>query len=763
MRIKKLLSVVAVSIYMGVCALNAQSTLSQKNKKINEVNPFIGNANFGTTNPGAVVPNGLMSVTPFNVGGDSPLNKYDKDARWWSTPYTTDNKYFTGFSHVNLSGVGCPELGSLLLMATSGNLDVDYKNYGSTISNEVAHPGYYSAFIDKYKIKAEVSATKRSSIAAFTFQEKGNANILLNLGQGLSNETGSKVVFLNDSTIIGSKIMGTFCYEPQAVFAQYFAMRISKKSKDNGYWKMQAPKKGVEAEWDKDNGKYKIYRNYKKDMMGDDIGAYLSYPVEAGETIYVQIGVSFTSVENALLNLNTEQKTFDFAKVKEEAENEWEKALSVVDIEGGTKDQRTMFYTAMYHLLIHPNILQDVNGDYPAMGSLKTLNTKHNRYTVYSLWDTYRNVHPLLSLLYPQTQLDMVRSMVDMYKESGWLPKWELYSQETYTMDGDPSLIVINDTYQRGLRDFDIEAAWEAMWKSANAPSKENKMRPDNDDYLKYGYVPIREQFDNSVAHALEYYVADYNLAQFAKSLGKMKEYKILMKRAMGYKNYYDKKEYKVFRPITPDGKFLNPFNPEQGKDFEPSPGFHEGTAWNYTFFVPFDIKGLMKLMGGEKEFVNKLQYVFDSGNFDPTNEPDIAYPYLFSYTSKDAWRTQKYTDYIIKKYFGNSPEGLPGNDDTGTMSTWLIYSMLGFYPDSPGDMSYTLTTPTFDKVTIKLDKKYYKNDIVIEKKYNGDKKDAIYFNQIELAGKTYKNKYRITNNDLLNSGKIVFYAENRK
>jgi len=289
---------------------------------------------------------------------------------------------------------------------------------------------------------------------------------------------------------------------------------------------------GVEAEWDHDHGRYKLYPTYRKEMSGNDVGVWFTFDTKPGEVIYVQTGVSFVSAENALLNLDTEQRGFDFAAVRASAEDAWEQALRVVEVEGGTQEQRTVFYTALYHLLIHPNILQDVNGEYPMMASLRTGKTSHDRYTVYSLWDTYRNVHPLLSLLYPRKQLAMVQSMLDMYREGGWLPKWELYGQETLTMEGDPSLIVINDTWQRGIRDFDVNLAYEAMLKGATTPGKDNLMRPDNDDYLSRGYVPLREKFDNSVSHALEYYLADWNLSQFARSLGKKKDADLAMDAA---------------------------------------------------------------------------------------------------------------------------------------------------------------------------------------------------------------------------------------
>ncbi len=748
----------------GYLSLGLVLQAQTKKRLIDEVNPFIGTTNYGTTNPGAVLPNGLMSVTPFNVMGSKEYNKTDKDDRWWSTPYTAENKFFTGFSHVNLSGVGCPELGSILISASSGELDVDYKHYGSPMSRESAKPGYYRTTLDKYQIQAEVTATLRSALASFTFDKGGKSHILVNLGQGLTNESGATVRFLNDSTIVGSKLMGTFCYNPQAVFNQYFAIRISRRAPQAGYWKMQPAMHGVEAEWDKDNGKYKLYPTYRREMSGNDVGVWFSFDTKPGEKIYVQTGVSFVSEQNALLNLNTEQPTLDFAATRARAEEAWEKTLSVIEVEGGTPEERTVFYTSLYHLQIHPNILQDVNGEYPQMGSLKVAKTSHDRYTVYSLWDTYRNVHPLLSLLYPRKQLAMVQTMLDMYKESGWLPKWELYGQETFTMEGDPAIIVINDTWQRGIRDFDTKLAYEAMLRGATTPGKDNKLRPDFDDYASRGYVPLREKFDNSVSHALEYYIADWNLSQFASALGKKKDAQLFARRASGYKHYYDK-ESGLLRPILPDGKFITPFHPTLGRDFEPNPGFHEGNSWNYSFYIPHDIYGLAKLMGGERKFVDKLQSVFDKDNYDPANEPDIAYPYLFTYFPKEAWRTQRLTRELLPKLYHNTTGGIPGNDDTGAMSAWAIYTMLGFYPDCPGSTSYALTTPTFDRVTIHLDKKYYSQPtLVIEKKAapQGGSEKGAYFRSFELGNKLYKNVYRLDHKAMTEGGKLTFFTEDK-
>lgn len=714
------------------------------------VNPFVGTTNFGTCNPGAVCPSGMMSAVPFNVMG-SDLNNYDKDARWWSTPYDNTNVYFTGYSHVNLSGVGCPDLGSLLLMPThTDTLCVDFRHYGSTYTDEQATPGYYTNRLTKYGIKTEVTATPRSSMARFTFP-KGKSHILLNLGEGLTNESGATVRMTADNEFEGSKLLGTFCYDArQAVFPIYFVMRVERVPAASGYWKFQRPKKGVEAEWDPDDNRYKIYTNYRKEMSGDDIGAWFTFDAVEGEQVEVRMGVSFVSIANARENLEKEQGDRHFDELRAEARARWNADLGRISVEGGTEEQRRVFYTGLYHLLIHPNVLQDVNGQYPAMESDQIRTAQGNRYTVFSLWDTYRNVHQLLTLVYPERQRDMLNSMLDMYKEHGWLPKWELYGRETYTMEGDPSIPVIVDSWMKGMCHFDVELAYEAMRKGATTPGKDNKLRPDNDDYMKLGYVPLREEFDNSVSHALEYYIADYALSRMAEALGKTADAKLFRQRAMGYKHYFSK-EAGTLRPLLPDGSFLTPFNPHQGENFEPCPGFHEGSAWNYTFYVPHDIPGLAKLMGGRKAFVDKLQSVFDTGAYDPANEPDIAYPYLFSYFKGEEWRTQKLTRELLNKYFTTQPNGIPGNEDTGTMSAWAIFSMMGFYPNCPGEPTYILTAPVFDKVTIKLQPEYYKQrQLVIEAP--GATGSKAYIKRVTLGGKAVKTSI-ITHDELVNAG----------
>lgn len=726
------------------------SVTSQAQQPADFVNPFIGTTNFGTTNPGAVTPNSMMSVVPFNVMG-SDLNIFDKDNRWWSAPYEYNNKFFTGYAHVALSGVGCPEASSLLVMPTSGNLDVNYFSYGSEYTDEIATPGYYSNRLAKYGIKTEVTATTRTSCERFTFPA-GKGNIILNLGQGLTNECGAMVRRVSSTEIEGFKLLGTFCYTTQAVFPIYFVIRVSKEPQTSGPWKFQPLLTGVEAEWTPDDGTYKLYENYYKEIAGDNIGYRFCYDnLLEGEQINVQIGVSFVSVENARENLDAEQEEKGFDEILAQAEERWNNELGRIKVEGGTQDQKSIFYTALYHALIHPSTISDVNGEYPKMESGETGKSDHTRYTVFSLWDTYRNLHQLLTLVYPEKQTDMLRSMTGMYEEGGWLPRWELFGRETYTMEGDPAAIVLADSWIKGLRDFDIEKAYEAMLKSATTEGAKNPIRPDIDPYINDGYIPLWYfandlSGDNSVSHALEYCSADYAIAQLADSLGDKARAKEFLKRSQSYRRYFCK-EHGTLRPLTKDGEFLGDFDPATGKNFENVPGFHEASAWCYTFAVPHDIDGLTKLMGGKNNFIKSLQNVFDNGLYDPANEPDIVYAYLFSRFKGEEWRTQKEVKKILDGNYKNAPDGIPGNDDTGTMSAWAVFSMMGIYPDCPGEPYYTITTPVFDRVEITLP------DGAVTIECDRPSPESHYIAEVKVNGK--KNGYRISHKQLLDNARI--------
>ena len=716
------------------------------------VDPFIGTADYSATHPGAVVPHGMMAVVPFNVTG-SELNRYDKDTRWWSTPYDIRNNYSVGFAHGALSGVGCPEMGAIITMATTGAMQADATLRGSTYSDEVAKPGYYATTYEQFNVRAEATATDRASVERYTFNEGGEANIIIDLGTALSNESGAMLRQVSATEVEGMRLLGTFCYTNQAVFPVYFVARISQPATKVRYWKRQPEMTGVEAAWSGDSGQYKIYESYSREIMGDDIGVCFSLgEVEPGTEVEVKVGISYVSVENARHNLEAEVGTKSFDEVRNEAHAKWREALGRIRVEGGSDADRTIFYTALYHSLLHPNIVSDVNGEYPAMESGATgLATDYERYTVFSLWDTYRNVHQLLTLVYPEQQTDMIRSMVDMSREWGWLPRWELYGRETFTMEGDPAIPVIVDSYLKGLRDFDVEAAYAAMKRSATTPGKDNPIRRDIDPYIERGYIPVGVfaqdmSGDNSVSHALEYYVADNALATFAREMGDEEFAREMEHRASGWRNYYSVKDG-AMRPIDKSGEFIGEFDPAAGANFSNTIGFHEGSSWNYTFFVPHDIEGLIKTMGGGKRFVERLKWVFENGHYDPTNEPDIAYPYLFSRVKGYEYLTQEWVKRLLDENYTTEPDGLPGNDDTGTMSTWAVFSMMGIYPDCPGEPYYTITTPRFERVEIDTDH----GTIVITTEGEGD---HIKRNGVELGGKPI-NRFRISHDELIEAKKL--------
>ncbi len=728
---------------------------------IHYVNPFIGTSNYGATHPGANYPHAMVSVTPFNVAHKKGKeNAFEKDSEWHSRPYVYENKFLTGFSHVNLSGVGCPDLGSIILMPTSGKLEFDSEKYGSTYTDEVASPGYYANHLEKYGVSTEMTSTLRTGLSRYTFPE-GESHILLNLGLGLTNETGGYLKIVSSKEVEGFKTFGTFCYSDEDVRPVYFVMKLSKSPKTFGAWKKMPEYQGVEGEWIGYNDSYKPYDQYVYPLSGDDIGAYFSFNTAEGEQISAKIGISYVSIENARENLESEQPDFVFEKTRKENENKWDELLGRIAIESDDEDAKTIFYTALYHNLIHPNIVNDVNGQYPKMSSSYVGVTQSPRYTVFSLWDTYRNVHPLLSLVYPEIQSQMVNSMVDMYEESGWLPKWELIAMETDVMVGDPATPVISDTYLRGIRDFDVSKAYEAIKKASDTPERENKLRPGIDAYNQLGFVPVdtADIWGGSVSTSLEYYIADWNIAQLADALGYSKEAKKYLSKSMGYKHLFDRSTG-MLRPKFADGTWIPDFDPEAGKNFEAVVGYVEGNAWQYRFYVPHDIKGLTKLLGGREKFYEQLHLLFATDNYDMANEPDITFPYLFNYIPGKEHETQYQINRLINKYYKNSPDGIPGNDDTGSLSAWVIFSMLGIYPVCPGDMDYAITSPYFKKIIINLNNQYYSGkEIIIESVKSSD--NSIYIDKMTLNGNRL-DEYFIDHQKLTKGGTLKFELTDR-
>ncbi|WP_103070618.1 GH92 family glycosyl hydrolase [Aquimarina sediminis] len=722
------------------------------------VNPFIGTSNFGTTNPGPIAVRGMVNVSPFNVSGSQNL-PLEKDSRWFSTPYVHENTFLTGFSHVNLSGVGCPDLGVIMAMPTSGALETNHNSYGSTYIDEISEVGYYSCLLDKYNIKVETTATTRVGVSKYSFP-KGKSNILLNLGLGLTNEQGAMIKVVSSTEIEGVRTVGSFCYyKPEEAYPVYFVAQFSKPADTFGIWKKSAKNNGIEGQWMQSyNGKVQIKEGYKKEVVGDSIGGYMTYYFEEPTQVEMKIGVSYVSIENARENLEKEAVQIEFDHIRQKTKEEWNDYLSKIEVEGGKKEDKIKFYTALYHTLIHPNTLNDVNGEYPKMKTRETLKTEGTRYTVFSLWDTYRNLHQLMSLVYPKQQSDMVKSMLQIYDESGWLPKWELNATETTTMVGDPAGIIITDTYRKGIKDFDVEKAYEAMLKSADQ-LVDNPLRPGIKDYMEKGYLTTKTTSSGSVSTTQEYNITDFAIAQLANELNKEDDYHRFSKRSLSYRKLFDK-EFNLLRPKNDDGSWLTPYNPNTGANFVKNIGFIEGNAWQYTFMVSHDVVGLKNLMGGDKNFLNQLQKVFDTKQYDMANEPDIAYPFLFNYIKGEEWRTQKTVNTLLEEYYKNAPDGLPGNDDTGTMSAWAIFSMIGIYPVTPSVPEYTFCTPKFDKITIHLDPEYYNgNTLEIVSNVSDENK---YIDQVLIDGKPF-DKYFVSHDDLISAKEIKYILKRDK
>ncbi|MGY5849850.1 GH92 family glycosyl hydrolase [Salegentibacter sp. F14] len=690
--------------------LNMKYGLAQKTP-VDYVNPFIGTSNYGATHPGAIAPRGMASVSPFNVAGNLDLNPLEKDNQWLSNPYVFENEFLTGFSHVNLSGVGCPDLGVIITMPTTGSIVTNHLEYGTSYTNEIAKAGYYSADLTKYNIKAEATATTRVGVSRYSFPA-GKSNILLNLGLGLTNEQGGLLKIISPTEIVGIRTVGSFCYNnPEAAYPVYFVAKFSEPAMEFGAWKTPYTYTGEEAQWMTYNGEPRLKEGFTREVIGDSIGAYFRYNFDKPSQVEVKIGVSYVSIENARENLKTEVGQSSFDQVYKKTRDQWSEKLNRIEVSGGTEDDKSIFYTALYHTQIHPNILNDVNGEYPEISTGKIGKTEGTRYTVFSLWDTYRNYHQLMSLVYPEEQLQMVNSMLEMYDENAWLPKWELNSTETFTMVGDPAAVVIADTYIRGLTDFDVKKAYQAMVKGATV-TENNPLRPGLEEYLENGYLSVDGGVAGPVSTTLEYNISDYAIAQLAKALGKSDDYKKFSARALSYRKLYNPKNG-FLQPKYRNGDWYTPFDPEAGANFEKNVGYIEGNAWQYLFMVPHDIEGLIKLMGGEEKFEKKLNLVFEKDQYDMANEPDILYPYLYNYIKGSEYKTSAKVTELIKKYYRNAPDGLPGNDDTGTMSAWVVYSMMGFYPITPANAMYTFTKPAFDSIKIHLNPRYYSNDSI--------------------------------------------------
>jgi len=649
------------------------------------VDPFIGTGGHGHTFPGPCLPHGMVQLSP-----DTGEDGWD-----WCSGYHDSDHSVMGFSLTHLSGTGASDMGDLLFMAYTGEWKTEpgskehpQEGYRSVFSHkeEQASVGYYSVLLKSYDIKAELTVTKRCGMQRYTFPKTGNHNIILDLDRGIGNHTvSSSVHFVGNDAIEGYRQSSGWANNRYVYFYASFSQPFDKQA---------IVEDGQIAEG-------------AQESTGKVVKALVRFPSTTDKPVLVKVGISAVSMANAKANLEAEIPGWNFDAVKQVAVKTWDKALSAITVTGGSKEKLRTFYTALYHSLLAPYLYSDVNGQYVGMDHKVHVAKGFNYYTVFSLWDTFRAAHPLYALIEPKINNDFVKSMLAMYKEGGRLPVWELDSNETWCMIGNHSIPVIADACLHGNPDFSIEEAYQAMKATVDDTIRGLKA------YQRYGYVPYDVE-TNSVSITVEYAYDDWCVAQVAKKLGKTADYKRFMQRAENFRNLYNPAT-DFLQGKNTEGTWRKNFNPIDVSRLG-SDDFTEGNSWQYTFFAPQDVDGLISLLGGRKAFAHKLDSLFDQpsvnnnpdepdvsgmiGQYSQGNEPSHQIAYLYNYVGEPS-RTAERVRQIADSLYNDTREGLCGNDDCGQMSAWYVFSAMGFYPVNPASGEYVTGSPLFPKVII--------------------------------------------------------------
>lgn len=711
---------------MAIIALVTSCSNVPKNP-IDYVDPFVGTGFHGHTYPGATTPYGSVQLSPDTRTGD------------WDacSGYHYSDSSIIGFSHTHLSGTGCADLGDVLFHPTTQNIRPVQKGYifeplTFLHKDEKASPGYYSVDFKNEGIRAELTATTYAGVHRYTFDKGKNENIIIDMAHVLAEEVIDSLVIKQSGN---NEVSGM--RRSQGWVTNQYVYFVAQFSKD--FQSFELVNDGIIL--DKET-KPKSYNQQ----------AVLKFGTSDGTPIVVKVGFSVVSEENARKNLSHDVEDFDFDTVHNQARNLWEEALSDIIVEGGSEDDLKNFYTAIYHSKVVPNIMNDVNGQFRRHDmKIDTLPEGRKYYSSFSIWDTFRAWNPLITLTDTVLVNNIINSYLKMYDASGELPIWPLSAGETGTMIGYHSVSVIADAYLKGIRGFDINKAYEAMKISSDINKK------GSDYYIKYGFIPSNIKSE-SVSCLLEYAYDDWCIAQVAKKLGKDDDYKLYTERALSYINVFDGNT-KFFRGKRMDGNWDNPFNP-----FEPGRAYTEATAWQYRFFVPHDVNGLIQLFGGKDQFAAQLDSLFSVeskvdghmsditgliGQYAHGNEPSHHMAYLYNYVGQP-WKTQAMTRRILSEMYQPTPEGIIGNEDCGQMSAWYILSSMGIYPVCPGSNEFSLTSPLFEKTTIKL-----ANGKVLKITANNPDKN-IYIDKVSFNGKEISVNY-ISYQDLMQGGELKF------
>lgn len=703
------------------------------------VNPFIGTGGHGfgvgSSFPGAKVPFGMVAPSPdTSFYGINLLAFYHCSGYYWG-----DN-IIRGFSQTHLHGTGAPDYGAILIMPVSSfdESKIFEQGYRSRFSHhlERSEPGYYSVYLIDHKIWVEITATDYVGVYRITYPKVSKPYLIINPSHSIyRNWIWDAEVNIDEtkSEVSGYCDLHGDLSERSGGVKVYFVARFSKGIKDFGTW---------------DGGALKPLTKYAK---GVRVGAYIGFE-DTKEPLVLNIAISYQSIEQARKNLLAQTPDFDFDKVRADAKSRWESVLNKIEIKGGTAEQRKIFYTALYHAYMMPDLFTEANGKYIGFDLQTHDSGEHTYYSDFSLWDTFRTLHPLLFLLEPKISADMMQSLTRMYVEGGSMPIWPLAEGYTCCMIGTSGDIVLAEAYLKGIRDFDYETAYQGCYEHATGPVP-NCSRGGLDEYINLGYI-CEEHHGSGVSLTLEYCYDDAALALWAKAMGKTEDFEMFYQRSKNWKNYWDK-ETQFLRPKNCNGEFVEPFNPNYVfGDF-----YVEGNAWHWLWYVPHDAKGLIELFGSEDAFITKLNYFFEQASILPDhalpdkfywhgNEPDIFSAYLFLWTSR-ADLTQKWVRWIMDTKYKNAPDGLDGNDDAGTLSAWYIFSALGFFPIAGTDI-YVIGSPIFDEATIHLEE----GDIIITVENNST--ENVYVKEVYLNGKRLESLY-FRHADIAEGGELHF------
>ena len=712
----------------------AQKDYSQSEGLLKYVDPYIGSGFHGHVFVGTSVPYGMVQVGPNNIhkGWD------------WCSGYHYSDSILIGFSHTHLNGTGCADLGDIMIMPmneirTERGEQEDISNgYASRYSHdtETARPEYYSVMVERYNIKAEMTATNRVGFHRYTYPKGKPASILVNLSEGNADR---KAVWcyarkIDDYTIEGYRY--SHYWSPNRKV--YFTLKADQKIED-----------------------FTVYDGNVAKSKEQWHTPFLKAALTFGnvEQVQIKVALSPVSCENAAMNLKAELDHWDFDKVVKASANSWNEQLQKIVVEGKSEPDKRIFYTAHYHTMITPSTYCDVNGEYRGMDDMIYTSPTKENYTTLSLWDTYRTLQPLMTLTQAERVPGIVNSMLSIYRQQNKLPIWALHNGETECMPGYSSMPIISDAILKGIEGFDYEEAFKAM-KASTTYEHQNAVPY----ILKQEFLPA-DSVIQATSFAMEYAVGDWSVAAVAKKLGKMKDHAEYAKRAGYYKHYFDQ-NINFVRPKLSDGSWLTPYDPARSVHGGTGSYFCEGNGWQYTFFVPQDVYGLINLFGGDKPFLERLNQFFvnnDSmgeeasaditgliGQYAHGNEPSHHITYMYAYAGQQ-WKTAEKVRYIMDEFYKDTPDGIIGNEDCGQMSAWYILSSMGFYQMNPADGVFVFGSPRFDKMSVKV-----RGGKTFTVEAENNSKENIYIQKIFLNGKPYKKTY-ITYDDIINGSTLKF------